>query len=65
MDTILWCISTISYPVNINGNSEEVFRLTRGIRQGDLISSFLFLCNERLSALMGLTLKYGLFAICG
>lgn len=55
------CVSTVSYAVSINGRIGSFFKLTRGLRQGDPLSSFLFLiCSEGLSALMRLAIKDGL-----
>lgn len=50
---IMRCISLVSYTVLIKGQPGEVLKPHRGIRQGDLISLYLFLiCNEGLSALL-------------
>ncbi|KAA3467328.1 reverse transcriptase [Gossypium australe] len=60
-ELILKCITTASYAVNINGNRERVFQATRGLRQGDPLSPFLFLlCSEELSILMRLAMEGGL-----
>ena len=37
------CVETVSYSMLVNGEPHEVFRTTRGIRQGDPFSPFLFL----------------------
>lgn len=50
---ILQCINTISYSVLINGSLGEVFFPSRGIRQGDCLSPYIFiLCMEVLSQLL-------------
>lgn len=50
---IAQCISTMSYSVLVNGSPGETFHPSRGIRQGDCLSPYIFvLCMEVLSQLL-------------
>lgn len=54
------CISTVSYSIVLNGKVGERFRPSRGIRQGNPLSPFLFLiCSEGLSSLMRIVVRDG------
>ena len=57
---IMWCVITISYAFNIDGRPRGRIIPTRGIRQGDPLSPYLFLlCVESLSALIKSSVESG------
>jgi hypothetical protein len=50
---VMKCISSVSFSVRVNGVFSESFKPTRGIRQGDPMSPYLFLlCAEGLSSMV-------------
>ena len=50
---IMKCVTTVNYAIRINGSPRGHIIPTRGIRQGDSLSSYLFLlCAKGLSALI-------------
>ncbi|KAA3479382.1 reverse transcriptase [Gossypium australe] len=61
VDLIMKCITTVSYSVITNGERGSNFHSTRGLKQGDPLSTFLFLiCSEGLSSLLRSAKKQGL-----
>ena len=53
VNLIMQCVSTVEYRVRINAEESESFKPTRGLRQGDPLSPYLFLlCTEGLTSLL-------------
>lgn len=45
VNSIMNCITTVTFSILINGNRMEEFKPQRGVRQGDPLSSFLFMIS--------------------
>ncbi|RVW34945.1 Transposon TX1 uncharacterized 149 kDa protein [Vitis vinifera] len=62
---IRWCITTASFSVLINGSPTGFFQSTRGLRQGDPISPYLFVLGmEALSCLINKAVRGGFLSGC-
>jgi hypothetical protein len=68
VELIMACVNTTSYSVMVNGEAQGYIKPSRGLRQGDPLSPYLFLiCAEGLSSLIRKAKRDHLFrgvAIC-
>ena len=54
------CINTVSYSILVNGEPKGIITSSRGLRQGDSLSLFLFqFCVEGLDAILRRSAREG------
>ena len=57
---MMLCVKTVTYSILVNGEPKGMITPTRGIRQGDPLSPFLFLlCTEGLNGLINQAAQQG------
>ncbi|WJZ95322.1 hypothetical protein VitviT2T_014100 [Vitis vinifera] len=62
---IRWCISTASFSVLVNGSPTGFFRSSKGLRQGDPLSPYLFVLGmEALSSLINRAVRGSFLSGC-
>ncbi|XP_023907624.1 uncharacterized protein LOC112019319 [Quercus suber] len=60
VNIMMLCVTSVTYSIRLNGKPRGLITPTRGLRQGDPISPFLFLfCAEGLSALLNKAARNG------
>ena len=62
---VKWCMSTASFSILISGTSVGFFRSSRGLRQGDPLSLYLFIiCMDVLNCLINKAMEGNFLTGC-
>ncbi|KAM1143260.1 hypothetical protein ACFX1X_032552 [Malus domestica] len=60
IDMVMRCVKTVEFSILINGRPRKAFKPTRGLRQGDPLSPYLFLIiSEVLSLIIRKAVQQG------
>ncbi|XP_040996249.1 uncharacterized protein LOC121242444 [Juglans microcarpa x Juglans regia] len=63
IELVMRCVESVSYSILVNGVPQSEFRPSRGIRQGDPLSPYLFImCAEALSSMISKGVEEGVIS---